>query len=252
MLKNIEKPKQSTELKWNSDHPEPLPGQRYNQWTVIGDYRKEVISFKDRILAQCDCGIQKKVSINNIVYGNSKSCGHDQYIADPEEIARRKHLFENRIGERFEGFTLQEFSRDENNVLTYTLTCPNGHDHTFKRKNTPTQTVKSDDFMCWCQIKDPIERMRKRKGMTLQKIGDRMKRTRERIRQYEVQIRNRIVLNRKRHGRSDREMIMDSNAFTMLANAYDLSEKERHMWVDEILNGTFYEYDEPKRQEFMN
>lgn len=238
---------------WRSDEPNPLPGQRYNQWTVVGDYRKEDISFKDRILARCDCGVQKKVNIGNMVYGLSKSCGHDQYISDPEVIARRKDLYENRIGEVFNGFTLQEFSRDDEDVvLTYTLTCPNGHDHNFECITSPSQKVKSDEFMCWCQLKDPVDRMRKRKDMTLQQIGDRMSRTRERIRQYEVQIKNKEPLKRKRYGRSDKEMMYDNNSFTMLADAYNLSERERYMWIDEILNGRFYEYDEPKRQEFMN
>lgn len=235
---------------WNSVEPEPLPGQRYNEWTFIGDYRKIGWSYKDKVMARCDCGIHRAVHIGNVVYGRSKSCGHEQYIVDPETIAKRKDVYENRIGEMFGGFTLQRFKRD-GEMLTYTLTCPNGHDQVVEANGNPSQHVKTKGFGCWCEIQDPVDRMRKRKGLTLQEVGVKISRTRERARQYEVQTKELKALERKRHGRSNEDMLNDHNAFNMLAIAYDLSDRERYMWIDEILYQRFYEYDEPKRQEYL-
>lgn len=235
---------------WNSSHAEPVAGQTYNEWTIVGNYRKPNWSYKDKVMCRCSCGVHRPVHIGNVVYGLSKSCGHSQYDVNREAIAKRKDVYENRIGEIFDEFTLQRLHR-EGESFHFTLTCPNGHDMKIRTQNTPSQHVKSKGFGCWCQIKDPVDRMRNRKGLTLQQVGDKLGRTRERIRQYEVQTKELKALERKRHGQSNEEMLNDHNAFNMLATAYELSERERYMWIDEILYKRFYEYDEPKRQDFM-
>lgn len=241
---------------WNSSHPEPLPGQTYNEWTVIEDYRIKNKKMPDKIVVQCSCGNIREVNLNNLVYGRSRSCGHNQYIRTKEEILNRADVYENRIGEKFNGFTLTAYKRDRSFDTScrkrYTLTCPNGHDHELYLKNDPSQVVYQENFRCWCQIKDPVDRMRERKGLTLQEIGDKFNITREAIRQYEVRVRNKKALNRKRHGRSNVDMMNQDYSFDRLAIAYNLTDKERLMWIDEILYGWFYEYDERKRPEYLN
>lgn len=244
------------ESNWNSEHPEPLPGQQYNDWTVIEDYRIKNKKKKDKIKARCACGVVKEVNMGNMIYGRSTSCGHNQYEISPEEVARRENVYENRIGEVFNGFTLQYFKRngestDRSVLKTYVLTCPNGHDHRFTLQSDPSQKVQNDGFQCWCQIKDPVDRMRERKGLTLKEIGKKYNITREAVRQYEVRTKNKKALDKKRHGRSNIDMMNDDYSFNRLALAYNLSDKERLMWIDEILYNRFYEYDEPKRPEFL-
>src|SRR5699024_7276209 len=222
---------QQTLPSWSSELPPPLPNTTYGEWTIIEDIRKKDKTVHDRIYAQCSCGKVSNVLISNLIYGLSFSCGHNQYIVDREEIESRKNYYPNRIGEIILGYELIAFERTGEN-RTFTIMCPNGHDHTITRRADPKSYIRANKFECWCLTEDPISRMRKRKGMTLDEIGKLYGLSRERIRQYEVDLRNKKPLSKKRHGRSNVEMYLDDYRFERLAIAYDLTEKEQRMWID--------------------
>lgn len=247
----MEKTKTEPSYKWPSKHPEPLPGTVYNEWTVVEDYQESNKTLHDKILARCSCGEEREVWITNLIYSQSQSCGHDQYKEDRTEIEKRKNYYPNRIGEVIDGFTLQRFERNDT-LRTFTITCPNGHDHTRSLYSDPIAFIRHMDFKCWCQIDDPITRMRYRKGLSLREIGELFDLTRERIRQYEVALRNKKPLTKKRHGRTNEQMYLDDYRFQRLSIAFNLNEREQNMWIDEILYNRFYEYDEPKRMEFVH
>lgn len=51
-----------------------LIGKTINQWTIIGNLRR--VKNKWNADCLCSCGKRKRVQVNNIVAGRSKSCGH--------------------------------------------------------------------------------------------------------------------------------------------------------------------------------
>ena len=228
---------------WRSEHPPPLPNDTYGEWTIIEDIRLDKErTVKDRIYAQCSCGEIRNVLISNLIYGHSTSCGHTHYIKDRDEIESRKNYYPNRIGEIIHGFTLEAFSR-EGDDRTFTITCLNGHSHTLTKRADPKAYIQGNKFKCWCQIDDPISRMRHRKDLTLDEIGKLFGITRERVRQYEVELRNKKPLTKKRHGRSNEQMFLDDYRFERLSIAYDLSEYDQRIWINEIFHNTFYDYE---------
>lgn len=61
---------------WKSKYPEPLPGTRFDEWTVIEDYRKENKKTSSKLRVRCSCGVEKDILINRLLHGGIKSCGH--------------------------------------------------------------------------------------------------------------------------------------------------------------------------------
>lgn len=49
-------------------------GKRFNRWIVLSIVER-LVGGGARILARCDCGLEKIVILNNVTSGNSRSCG---------------------------------------------------------------------------------------------------------------------------------------------------------------------------------
>jgi len=69
-----------------------LIGQKYNEWEIIGVDDKN----NDYVLCRCSCGIEKRVSLFNLINESSKSCGH---------------VFRNKRINSFEDLTNKTFGR---------------------------------------------------------------------------------------------------------------------------------------------
>lgn len=51
----------------------PTIGAKYNRWTIVKE--SDMVCGDTYVLAQCDCGIERLLSLSAIICGGSKSCG---------------------------------------------------------------------------------------------------------------------------------------------------------------------------------
>lgn len=93
---------------WKSKYPEPLPGTRFNEWTVVEDYRKENKKTSSKLRVRCSCGVEKDILINRLLHGSIKSCGHHEWRSKyPEPLP----------GTSFSDWTVIEDYRKHNKQL---------------------------------------------------------------------------------------------------------------------------------------
>lgn len=211
---------------WNSKYPEPLKGTQYNEWTLLEDHNGRVLT--EKMLMRCSCGVEREVVLHNVIVGRSKSCGHSQYenLLSREMIMSRSTVWENRIGEIINGFKLTKFKRhEETKDFLFTFECPNGHEETVLTKSTVSSYLKKKK--CWCEIKNPVSRMRGKVGLTLQDIGNIYGISREAARLYEEK-------TEKNKNELTEDAFLEDYSFKRLADAYELTKKERIEWVREI------------------
>lgn len=60
---------------WKSNHPEPLPGHKFGQLTIVEDYTILNKKTPDKIVMHCSCGRERQLKIAPVIYGRTSTCG---------------------------------------------------------------------------------------------------------------------------------------------------------------------------------
>lgn len=105
-------------------YSENVIGKRFGRLIVVADVAKEdrKIPKVREVICRCDCGNTKRVRLNNIRSGNTKSCG----CLEKELVHGRRR---NYIGERFGRLTvMEELPSVRKNVRRFKCKCDCGNE----------------------------------------------------------------------------------------------------------------------------
>lgn len=74
-----------------------LPGQQYQEWTVISkdEYVNEHGS--QFYICKCSCGVKRSVRMSDLLNGNSKNCGHSRYTLSQGAQAIKDYLVQHNL-----------------------------------------------------------------------------------------------------------------------------------------------------------
>ena len=74
-----------------------LPGQQYQEWTVISkdEYVNEHGS--QFYICKCSCGVERSVRMSDLLNGSSKNCGHSRYVLSQGAQAIKDYFIQHNI-----------------------------------------------------------------------------------------------------------------------------------------------------------
>lgn len=74
-----------------------LPGQQYQEWTVISkdEYVNEHGS--QFYICKCSCGVERSVRMSDLLNGSSKNCGHSRYVLSQGAQEIKNYLIQHNI-----------------------------------------------------------------------------------------------------------------------------------------------------------
>lgn len=121
-------------------------GDTKNSWTILETPNKSDI----KVLCKCVCGNIKKVNINNIIHGKSKSCGclSGVYKKEREFLNAQKHIGD--IFGRLQILEVLPFEKDKNSRTTVKCLCECGNTTTTKLTYLKNGNTRS----CGCLQKE--------------------------------------------------------------------------------------------------
>lgn len=176
-------------------------GDRYNHLIVIESLGidKTSASSAQMIKVKCDlCGNETILQEANL--RKAVSCGCYQRSQEKSRKAmktkerKRQAFFDSLIGQAFNGYIIQHIDQQkETKTYRYDIECPNGHNLVLETKRGVERFIATKlEHACWCELENPIDQLRKKRGLRFDDIARGMGVSRARAQQIHMKIKKEI------------------------------------------------------------